>query len=150
MKGWSLVLALLFASSAVAQKPSPVFAGTWIATAGPTQVFRGRWSGQAVATNQNVAQGSWTLWNEAGEVQLQGTWSARKTAQGWQGTWTAQTVNGPAFSGTWNADLADFGGKTLGEMLERTTAKEVAGSWRRGQDQGNWWLKGLQPRGGSR
>jgi hypothetical protein len=150
MSVWGIVIALMLAGGAGAQKPSPVFQGTWTATAGPTQFFRGMWSGQASPKNQNVVQGSWTLWNEAGEVQLQGTWSAQKTARGWKGTWTAQTQDGRAFSGTWGADLADFGGKTLGEMLERATAKEVAGSWRSGREQGNWWLKGLQPRGGRR
>jgi hypothetical protein len=150
MSVWGIVIALLLAGAGGAQKSPPVFEGTWTARVGPTVVFRGMWSAQVSEKNQDVAQGSWTLLNEAKEVQLQGTWSARKTATDWQGTWTAQLQYGPEYSGTWSADLADFDGKTLGAMLERTMTKEVAGSWRRGRYQGYWWLKGLQPRGGSR
>jgi hypothetical protein len=28
------------------------------------------------------------------------------------------------------------------DMLKRTTEKQVAGSWRSGRYQGNWWLDG--------
>jgi hypothetical protein len=66
----------------------------------------------------------------------------QKSRQGWQGSWTARALNGRSFSGTWSADLGNFGGKTIQEMLERTAAKEVAGWWRGGGYRGNWWLKG--------
>jgi hypothetical protein len=151
MKSWSLVLALFVGSSALAQQVSPVLSGTWTATAGPTQVLRGTWSGQTSPHSPNVARGSWTLLNEAGdEILMQGTWSAQKIAQGWRGTWTARILNGRSFSGTWNADMAGFGGKTIEEMLERTTTKEIAGWWRSGGYQGNWWLKGSPAQGRSR
>jgi hypothetical protein len=84
----------------------------------------------------------WTLLNETGEIILDGTWSAQKMGQGWQGTWTARARKGAPLSGTWNADLATFSGKTIQAMLERTAEKEVAGSWRTRGYQGNWWLKG--------
>jgi hypothetical protein len=45
-------------------------------------------------------------------------------------------------SGSWNADLASFSGKTIQPMLERTAEKEVAGFWRTRGYQGSWWLKG--------
>src|SRR4029077_7460585 len=111
----------------------PVFHGTWTATAGPTQVLRGTWSGQTIPKSPDMAQGSWTLLNEAGEILLQGTWSAQKKGQGWRGAWTARILNGRSFSGTWNADMAGFGGKTMEEMLERTATKEVAGWWQSGR-----------------
>ena len=82
MKCWSLVLALFAGSCALAQEPSSVFRGTWTATAGATQVLRGTWSAQTSPANQNVARGSWTLLNDAGEILLEGTWSAQKTGQG--------------------------------------------------------------------
>ena len=78
---------------------------------------------------------------------LEGTWSLRKTPQSWQGNWTARTAKVQSFSGTWTADLADFRGKTIEQILERTAEKEVAGFWKSGRYQGNWWLKGLRPRG---
>jgi hypothetical protein len=150
MKSWSLVLALFVGSHALAQQASLVLSGTWTATAGPTQVFRGTWSGQTSPNNRNAAVGSWTLLNEVGdEILMQGTWSAQKTGQGWRGTWTARVLNGQSFSGTWSADMAGFNGKTIEEMLERTATKEVAGWWRSGGYQGNWWLKG-SPSQGSR
>jgi hypothetical protein len=66
------------------------------------------------------------LLNEAGEIILEGTWSAQKMRQGWQGTWTARARKGAPLSATWNADLASFSGKTIQAMLERTAEKEVA------------------------
>jgi hypothetical protein len=150
MKCWSFVLALFVSSCALAQEASPVFHGSWTATVGPTQVLRGTWSGGTSPKSQNVARGSWTLSSDAGDVLLEGTWSAEKTGQGWRGVWTARTLNGPSLSGTWNADLPGFGGKTIENMLERTAAKEVAGWWRSGHYQGNWWLKSSAPQGRSR
>jgi hypothetical protein len=131
----------------VKERDSPVLAGTWIATAGPTQVFRGAWSGQTSPQTPNTALGSWALFNEASEIVLEGTWSMRKTGQGWQGSWTARTSKGQSFSGTWGADLANFSGKTIEQMLESTVEKQVAGSWISGRRQGNWWLKGSRQRG---
>jgi hypothetical protein len=137
---------LFFCLSAVfqtaAQKAGPAFNGTWMASAGAGQVLRGTWSGQTSLRSPNTAGGSWTLQNETNETVLAGTWSAHKTDQGWQGTWTAHTANGGSFSGTWDAYLPDFNGKTMEEMLKRTTDKQVAGSWRSGRRQGNWWLDG--------
>jgi len=142
MKVFTLILALL-GSCALAQEPLPVLGGSWTASLASGQIFRGMWSAQSTRQNLNAARGSWTLLNEAGEIILEGTWSARKMRQGWQGTWTAQAHRGVPLSGTWNADLASFSGKTIQAMLERTAEREVAGSWRTRGYQGNWWLKGL-------
>jgi hypothetical protein len=149
MKSWSLVLALFAGSCALAQEPSPVFRGTWTATAGPTQVLRGTWSAQTSPANQNVARGSWTLLNDAGEIFLEGTWSAQKTGQGLQGTWTARPTKGQSLSGSWTAVVANLITKSLAQMLKSTATKEVAGSWRSGSYQGDWWLKGSALQGRS-
>lgn len=149
MKSWSLVLALFVGSCALAQEPSSVFRGTWTATAGPTQVLRGTWSAQTSPANQDVARGSWTLLNEAGEILLEGTWSAQKTGQGLQGTWTARPMKGQSLSGTWTVGGANLIAKSLAQMLKSTATKEVAGSWRSGRYQGNWWLKGSPLQGRS-
>ncbi len=140
--GWSFGVHLHPDSQALAEEGSPVFRGTWTATAGATQVFRGTWSAQTSPHRPNTALGSWTLLNESGEIALDGTWSAQKTGQGWHGTWSARARSGQSLSGTWNGDLAGFSGKTLEEMLKRTAEKQVAGSWRSGRYQGNWWLEG--------
>ena len=143
MKVLSLMLVLL-SSCALAQEPLPVLDGSWTASLGSGQIFQGTWSAQTSRQNLNAARGSWTLLNEAGEIVMQGTWSAQKAGQGWQGTWTARVHRGAALSGTWNADLASFSGKTIHAMLERTAEGEVAGSWRTRGYHGNWWLKGLR------
>jgi hypothetical protein len=142
MKVWSFVFGLIVGFCALAQQVSPVLLGSWTATAGPNQIFRGTWSAQTSLHNTNRAIGSWTLLNEAGEVVLEGTWSAQKTGLRWQGTWTARPMKGQLLSGTWTADAASLNVESLSEMLQSTATKEVSGSWRSGRHQGNWSLKG--------
>ena len=144
MKSWSLVLALFLSCCVLAQQPSAVFSGSWTASAGPSQFFRGAWSGESSPNRPNAARGSWTLFNESNEVVLQGTWSAQKTGQEWQGTWTARPAGGQILSGTWTADAAKLNAKLLSQMLSSTATKEVSGWWQSGRYQGNWWLKGTR------
>jgi len=75
---------------------------------------------------------------------LQGTWSAQKSAAGWQGTWSARTLQGQSVAGTWTANLADFKGKTFEDMLQRAAEKQIAGFWRSARMQGYWWLQNLR------
>ena len=124
--------AVLVVFSALAQDAPPLLHGTWTATAGPTRVFRGTWTAQVSRQTPNIVAGSWTLLDDAGEVSLQGTWSAHKSRLGWEGVWTA--------------DIAGGKDKTLRAMLESTAEKEAAGSRRSGPYEGNWWLKGAQNR----
>jgi len=142
MKLWRLIFGLLLCFCTLAQQVSPVLLGSWTATGGPNQIFRGTWSAQVSIHSPNRAIGSWTLLNEAGDVLLEGTWSAQKTGKSWQGTWTARATKGGSFSGTWTADVANLNAESFAEMLKSTATKEVSGSWRSGRHQGNWWLKG--------
>jgi hypothetical protein len=144
MRSWSLVVTLFPSSCALAQEASPVIHGGWAATEGFTRVFRGTWTGQASPDKPNMAQGSWTLLNETGQILQEGTWSAQKARTGWQGTWTA-TAQGRPFSGTWSADIDESTGKTLKEMLAWSMEKDITGSWRSGRYEGNWRLKGSPP-----
>lgn len=144
MSSWSLVVTLSLSSCALAQEASPVIRGGWAATVGLTRVLRGTWTGQASPDKPHMAQGSWGLLNETGQVIQEGTWSAQKARLGWQGTWTA-TAQGRQVSGTWRADIAESSGKTLKEMLASTMEKDVTGSWRSGGYEGKWRLKGLPP-----
>jgi hypothetical protein len=143
-----LLIILLFTQSALAQEPGGVLYGSWTATAGPSQIFRGTWSAETSRRNPNEAQGSWTLVNDSGEVVLQGTWSARKTGRQWKGTWRAQTNRGQSFSGNWEADLPESADQTFAALLKRTIEKQVAGSWQSGGYRGNWWLTGLNAKKG--
>jgi hypothetical protein len=142
MKLGSFVFGLILAFCAHAQQASPVLLGSWTAAPSPNQIFRGTWSAQVSLHNPNRAIGSWTLLSEAGDVLLEGTWSAQKTGQHWQGTWTARPMKGQLLSGTWTADAASLSVDSLAEMLKSTATKEVSGSWRSGRYQGNWSLKG--------
>ena len=144
MKLCSFVFGLIVGFCALAQQVSPVLLGSWTATASPNQIFRGTWSAQVSLRSPNRAIGSWTLVNDAGDVLLEGTWSAQKTGQHWQGTWTARPMKGQLLSGTWTADAASLNAESLAEMLKSTATKEVTGSWRSGHYQGNWLLKGSQ------
>lgn len=139
-------LVLLVVSTVAQQGPaSPgekTLRGTWIASAGPTQMFRGRWWATLLPNTHNAAQGSWTILSDSNQILLEGTWSARKLPRGWEGTWSARVGGGRAFSGTWTSDLSDINVKTFDDMLKSALEKQVSGSWQMGRMQGNWWLQG--------
>jgi hypothetical protein len=136
---WAVTL--LLASCAVAQQATSTWQGSWIATAEAGQFLRGNWSARIQPNARNSASGSWTLLNNSNQVVLEGTWSARKSASGWQGTWSARIQKSRTISGTWDAVMADFNGKTLEDMLKRTAEKQIGGSWQSGRAQGSWWLQ---------
>jgi hypothetical protein len=141
MKKWALAVTLLVASCVVAQQVQSTLQGSWIAKTGPGRFLRGRWSARVLPDDKNTASGSWALFNESNQVVMEGTWSARKSTSGWRGTWSARIQKGSSVSGTWDAAIADFNGKTLEDMLKRTAEKQIGGSWQRGRAQGNWWLQ---------
>jgi hypothetical protein len=145
---WLFVL-LILGRGAASQDAAPVRYGTWTATAG-SSVFRGSWSAETLRHSPNETQGSWTLVNDANDLVLQGTWSAKRTGPHWHGIWRAETAQGQSFRGVWDADLPDAKGETFEGMLARTIEKEVAGFWQSGKYQGNWWLKGFKPKNKSR
>jgi hypothetical protein len=130
--------------AAAGQGASQDLTGSWMASTGEERYFRGTWSAEISAQNRNAARGSWTLLGDGGDVVMEGTWSARKAEQGWQGSWTARISKGGSLSGSWSADLAAVAGKTMEEMLNRTNQKQVAGSWQSGRYQGYWWLDGTR------
>jgi hypothetical protein len=146
-KPWFCALAVLVGSCAVAQERSSKpdehnWRGIWIATAGPAQSFHGRWWASLLPLTHNAASGSWTLLSDTNQILLEGTWSARKSSRGWQGTWSARVGGGQTFSGTWMSDTTDPSDKTFEDMLNRTLEKQVGGSWQKGRMQGGWWLQG--------
>jgi len=140
-KKWVLAVILLLASCAVAQQAPSTLQGSWIATAEAGRFLRGNWFARVQPDAKNAASGSWTLVNDSNQVVLEGTWSARKSTSGWRGTWSARIKKSRTLSGTWDAALADFNGKTFEDMLKRTAEKQIGGSWQSGRAQGNWWLQ---------
>jgi len=141
-----LTTTVLLAFGVLAQPPSPLLSGSWIATAARDQVYRGQWSGQLLPGRPDAAQGSWLVLSDASRIVQQGTWAAEKSKQGWRGQWSARMAtgqpSGTVLSGTWQT-TADSTTATLSELLQQTLQRQVAGSWRSGQRAGNWWLKGL-------
>jgi len=137
-----ICLAFLAISAPVrAQSSTAELTGMWTATVGNGPAMRGLWLAQIWKGSPNAASGSWSLLSDGGEVLLQGTWSARKTSQSWEGSWRARAGNGPSLSGRWSAALEDFKGKTFQEMLTLTMEKQVGGAWQSGRYRGNWWLE---------
>ena len=136
----------VMASWAAPEEPStPVestFTGTWTATVGKSRTLHGRWVGQAIPGDPHSAHGSWTLTGRQGKSVLTGTWSARKTAQGWRGNWSAQASTGPTTGGTWRADLPADPESTLQDFLEKLSQEEIAGTWGSARLAGSWLLTG--------
>lgn len=138
--------ALLAGSCALAQQPSRQLRGTWTGTLGQSRVFRGTWTAETSTRSPNAAHGTWTILAGDGELLAEGTWSARKSAAGWQGTWTARSGNRPPLRGNWRAGVSNPSVKTFAGLLESTAKKYVAGVWQSGHLGGNWWLQGAPPR----
>ena len=132
------------AAGAGADTPPPVFEGTWIVTAG-AQTFHGRWSAQALPGQPDDLQGSWSMINDAGDVISQGTWSARRSKRGFAGKWSARAATGGLYTGTFEAPLPGFKGKTLQDMFAETKTATVSGYWRLGGARGAWYLKAPAP-----
>lgn len=154
-RAWTLGLRLLFVIclavlsvhvSARAQNTPTELTGMWKATVGNGPMMQGMWLAEISKGSPNAASGSWSMLNDAGEVVLQGTWSARKMGQGWEGSWRARVATGRSLSGTWSASLGEFKGKTFQEMLELTMQKQIGGAWQSGRYQGYWWLEGSSPK----
>lgn len=144
---WFWVVGVLLASFAAAQERPPhpdavTWHGIWMATAGPTHSFRGRWWASLLPATHNAANGSWTLLSDTNQILLEGTWSTKKSPQGWQGTWSARVNGGAPFSGTWTSNVSDITAKTFEDLLKATINKQVGGFWQKGRMQGNWWLRG--------
>jgi hypothetical protein len=130
--------------------PPPVFRGTWIATAGPTAVMHGSWSAQAIPGQLDDVQGSWSMVNDAGAVTAQGTWSAHRATRGFKGKWWARGATGGLYTGTFEAHLPGFKGKTLQDMFADTKTRQISGFWRTsGGARGAWYFKGAEADGPS-
>src|SRR5205085_3531654 len=120
-----LLLVLCLSLFAAAQPPPAAIEGTWKASVGDV-VFHGKWTAVLRSATPNAANGAWTLLNDSNDVMTQGTWSARKQASGWQGTFTARAKTGGPYSGVWSAALNRSTAKSLSDMLRSALEKEVS------------------------
>jgi hypothetical protein len=144
--GRLIILGLQLAALATAQETpangTRTWRGVWIATAGQSRTLHGRWWARIASDTHNAAGGSWTLLSDSNQILLEGTWSARKSGQGWGGTWSARVGRGAPSTGSWTSNIPDITAKTFEDLLQVTIEKQVAGSWQSGRVQGNWWLQG--------
>jgi len=141
------VVSLTIGATVRGQSSTNELTGMWTASVGNGPLMRGTWLAQVSKGTPNAASGSWSLLNDASEIVLTGTWSARKTTKSWEGSWTARARHGRSLSGTWSAALGDFKGQTMQEMLALTMQKQIGGAWQSGLYQGNWWLEGSGKKG---
>ena len=121
-------------AAADALAPPPVFRGSWIATVGANTArpFHGEWSAQALPGRPDDVQGSWSLLGPDGDVAMKGTWAARRAKRGMKGTWSARLPSGGVFSGSFEAIVPGFKGKTFQDLLAATSKAQLAGTWRMG------------------
>jgi hypothetical protein len=134
--------AVLAATAALAAEPEAAMRGGWVAKAG-ANVFKGRWAVFRPSPSSPDAQGTWTLLGADDDVVLDGTWSARRDGKTWKGTWAARTRPGALFSGTWQTTIAGVKGKTFFDLLTHAKSARIAGAWRMGRTNGEWWLDSL-------
>lgn len=142
------VLALALAAVAMAQQPPSTLRGSWTASVGTSRTFRGSWSATLDSATPNAARGGWLLLDDGNRVMLEGTWSAEKSARGWEGTWAARVGKGSAgrasqgraLSGSWRANVKDSKILTLKDLLQHALVDQVTGTWRSGGLAGGWRL----------
>jgi hypothetical protein len=119
---------------------SPALQGLWTAWVG-SEAFHGKWTAVTSSRTPDWAYGAWIMQNEAGDIILQGTWSARKTGAGWKGTWSARVNSGQKYSGSWTASSPNPSSETFAGMLDAAAKERASGTWSTDQLAGSWSLK---------
>jgi len=138
-----LLLFLGFVGPVSAQFPEaalPTYSGRWVASAGESRIFHGKWVGQSIPGDPLAAHGSWTLAGPSGKTILTGSWKARIREKIWQGTWSAITADGRTVSGTWQANLDQPHVAVFENFFEEVARNETTGTWRSGKVGGAWRL----------
>lgn len=115
--------------------------GTWSATSP-----RGNLAGTWTADDHQAAgvTGTWTLQDPSGKILLQGSWSASKSAQSWNGAWRS-AVSGSAgeYAGTWTSSVAASPQANVIEMFTSALRAVVSGGWKAGSSTGAWSIRAL-------
>jgi hypothetical protein len=127
-----------FAASAILASGAEL-KGTWSATS-QSGNLAGSWTAQA--DQSGGVAGAWMLQDAAGNILMQGGWSASKSAQSWNGAWRA-TVSGRSgeYAGTWASTVSLSPQARLAEMLESALRAVVSGTWKAGPRSGSWSIR---------
>jgi len=129
------VLTVLAASTMLASGAE--LRGGWSASAASGQRFGGSWTAEA-----GGATGTWTLYDAAGKILLQGGWSVSKSPKAWSGAWRA-TVAGRSgeYSGTWTASPILAPEANFARLLESALNEVVTGAWKAAGNAGAWSIR---------
>jgi hypothetical protein len=135
----TVVLAALFGSALLASGAD--LHGSWSASSTRGQNLAGRWTAQA-QQDGGGATGTWTIYDDAGRILMQGGWSASKSSKAWNGAWRA-TVAGQTgeYSGVWTAQTALAAEAPLAHMLESALQAVVTGTWKAAGNSGSWSIR---------
>jgi len=131
---------VLFLAVAIAAWPqSKTWHGTWSATVGNSgRVLSGTWDA-SLAKDQDSVVGNWAITDPNGATLGVGTWSARKEAKTWRGSWQARTASNQTYSGTWSA-LTDLPATThISGLFDSAATQPVSGTWRMGSEYAGAW-----------
>lgn len=129
-----------FGQQGAGEQTPAALQGLWTASVG-SEGFHGKWTAVTSPRTPDGAYGAWVVQNDAGDIVLQGTWSARKTGAGWKGTWSARVLRGASYSGNWTASELGLSSKTFAGMLEAAARDRASGTWSTDRLGGSWSLK---------
>jgi hypothetical protein len=115
--------------------------GTWSASSTRGQNLAGAWTAEA-HQDSGSATGTWSLYDAAGRILMQGGWSASKSSKAWNGAWRA-TIAGQngEYSGIWTAQTALASEAPLVDMLESALRAVVTGTWKASGNSGGWSIR---------
>jgi hypothetical protein len=115
--------------------------GTWSASSNSGQRLAGAWTAEAHPESSG-ALGTWTLYDAAGKILIQGGWSASKSLKAWNGAWRAAIAGRTGeYSGTWTAQTPLTPESALAHMLESALHAVVTGTWKAGANSGAWSIR---------
>ena len=102
------VLAIVLCSATLA--PGAELRGAWGASSNSGQRLVGGWTAEA-HQESGGATGTWSIYDAAGKILMQGGWSASKSLKEWSGAWRATMVGRTGeYTGTWTTQSTLPGG----------------------------------------
>jgi len=134
---------LLVAGCLAAQ--SQELRGTWAVSAGQ-RTLSGTWTAEP-HQDATAATGTWQVRDDSGKRVAEGSWSARKAANEWSGSFQVRVVVGDVYSGTWTAQAPVAPGSGLLDLLRAAIGQMISGAYEAGKDlKGGWSVRTIPGR----